>query len=70
MIQFKRKKPEARATLEKANAMPSDPALTATGVLPNGSNFRPLVLMPDAWQRKLIEETLRKEAEGMILGKK
>lgn len=69
MIQFQRGKPEARATLEKAAAVPSEPPAPAPAFSSPEGGFRP-VLIPNSWQRKLVDETLKKEAEGMILGTK
>jgi serine/threonine protein kinase/WD40 repeat protein/tetratricopeptide (TPR) repeat protein len=69
MIQFQRGNPEARATLEKAATVQSEPPAPPLAFMPEGG-FRPPVLIPNSWQRQLVEETLRKEAETVILGKK
>jgi tetratricopeptide (TPR) repeat protein len=70
MIQFQRGNAEARATLEKAATVQSEPPPAPTPAFFTEGGFRPPVLIPNAWQRRLVEETLRKEAEGLILGKK
>jgi serine/threonine protein kinase/WD40 repeat protein len=69
MIQFQRGKPEARATLEKAATTPSEPPAPPPAFLPEGT-FRLPTVIPNSWQLKLVDETLKKEAEAMILGKK
>ncbi|HKB05737.1 MAG TPA: WD40 repeat domain-containing protein, partial [Gemmataceae bacterium] len=65
MAQHRQREPEARATLEKANATKSE---APPWVGPSG-----LIGIRQAatgWQGPVVEEVLRKEAERLILGKK
>jgi hypothetical protein len=67
MAQHRRGKSEARATLEKANAMTAEPAGRVD--FPSGIGFTRAVPPTGGWQLRVLEEILRKEAEGLILGK-